>query len=116
MSIQEVTTHTIITKVNDQVKAISYTQPLRRFLVETLPNDHDETIKAAADKFHTEVANTFHLMATSMYVYNNVTNIEHLASILEQLFLDNDTEEDEVIGIINTIQALMHVKTTKVYY
>lgn len=35
MSIHEVTTHTIITTVKGEVKAISFTQPLHRFLVET---------------------------------------------------------------------------------
>lgn len=116
MSIHEVTTHTIITTVKGEVKAISFTQPLHRFLVETLPNDQDETIRNAADKFHQEVANTFHLMATRMYVYKNVTGIEHLTRILEQLFLDNDTDEDEVIGIINRIQSTMVVGTTDNFY
>lgn len=67
-------------------------------------------------KFHQEVANTFHLMATRMYVYKNVTGIEPLTRILEQLFLDNDTDEDEVIGIINTIQSTMVVGTTDNFY
>lgn len=55
-------------------------------------------------------------MATRMYVYKNVTGIEPLARILEQLFLDNDTEEDEVVGIINTIQSTMVVGTTDIFY
>lgn len=104
MSLHEVATKAIITKINNATKIALFSEPLYSYAVKTVASDNKETITKAVEDFHSELANTFGLMASTITIYKNVANVEALVLCLELLYKDKFAAENQIEGVISALQ------------
>lgn len=104
MSLHEVATKAIITKINNATKIALFSEPLYSYAVKTVASDNKETITKAVEDFHSELANTFGLMASTITIYKNVANVEALVLCLELLYKDKFASENQIEGVISSLQ------------
>ena len=70
-----------------------------------LVTKHSETITKATEQFHAEVANAYGLFATTMTIYNNVSNVDELVLRFEKLFKDSFSSEEQIKNVVSDIES-----------
>lgn len=104
MSLHEVATKAIITKINNATKIALFSDPLYRYAVKTVAFDDKETITKVVEDFHSELANTIGVIASTITIYENVANVEALVLCLKLLYKDEFASENQIEGIISSLQ------------
>ena len=104
MSLQEAATKAIVAKINNEIKIALFSEPLYSYAVKTVASDNNETITKAVEDFHSELANTFGLMASTITIYENVANVEALILCLELLRNVNFASENQIEGVISSLK------------
>ena len=104
MSLHEVATKAIITKINNATKIALFSDPLYRYAVKTVASDDKETITKAVEDFHSELANTVGVITSTITIYENVANVEALLLCLELLYKDEFASENQIEGVISSLQ------------
>ena len=103
---QEVSTKTVITTIDNQVKAIHFTSPLLHFSVDTLPNDSRETITKAAEEFQEICASS--LFVTTLTIFKNVDGSDKIAVEIEKEFQKEKLDASNIEKLFKKLESYIN--------
>lgn len=105
---QEVLIKTVVTKIDNQVKAIHFTTPFTYFNVETLQDDSKETIKKSSEEFRNSCALSFDLFVTTLTIFKNVTGVEENAIKIENEIKKEKIDETKITSLFKGIEECIN--------